>query len=68
MGHVATNCFAMCLLMARTDGRTNGRVSHLPETSSVTLRTRENRVIHIGWVTPDGREFARTDGWREAIA
>lgn len=46
----STSCHV--LPMARTDGRTNERVSHLPETSSVTHRARENRMN----LTPNERE------------
>jgi hypothetical protein len=40
---MATDAFAIALPMARTDGRTNERVSHHSETSSVTYRAGENR-------------------------
>lgn len=49
MGEVATgmanNGFAIALPMARTDGRTNERVSHLPETPSVTYRAGETGMF-----------------------
>jgi hypothetical protein len=58
---MATDAFAIALPMARTDGRTNERVSHHSETSSVTYRAGET-----GMFTHSDLDFATFVATRNA--